>query len=419
MNPQMMMMMGNPMNNMQNMPPPIHPQFFNNMPQQQQPLHQFGFPNPTNQLLPNLLGSLQFAAANNNLMGGGHSMPPNYFQPSGFTSQAQLNSYNNPPPYSPPTPQQHQNHQLGPPGFPEPRPQVQSSVGNVNNTNNFNSKGNDFRNNTKQQNFRGPGQGSQSYQGNNANKKIGFNKNNKGKGKNKKMAPRLFGSDAGNAEETKRPYIPNYPPKEVQQWRQARRKNFPTKLNVEKKVKKNDSNGSLDDEAKLRRQQLREVLAKQRELGVEVAEVPSHYLSNPVEEVSGDNSGQFQNKDGKKGRFRHNKRKYGEKNKFNKKRKFQDQDSSQESSVTTRKPTLLEKLLSADIKRDKIQLLQVIRFMVINSYFKESPEEPLKFPLVMVEETGCEHAEEVLSDDDNDDDDVDENGDDSCDEVSD
>lgn len=162
-------------------------------------------------------------------------------------------------------------------------------------------------------------------------------------------------------------------------------------------------------------QQLREVLAKQRELGVEVAEVPSHYLSNPVEEVSGDNSGQFQNKDGKKGRFGHSKRKYGEKNKFNKKQKFQDQDSSQESSVTTRKPTLLEKLLSADIKRDKIQLLQVLRFVVMNSYFNESPEDPLKFPLVMVEETDCEHAEDVLSDDD-----VDENGDDdSCDEVSD
>lgn len=163
------------------------------------------------------------------------------------------------------------------------------------------------------------------------------------------------------------------------------------------------------------------MLAKQRELGVEVAEVPSHYLSNPVDQVSGDNSGQFQNKDGRKGRFRHNKRRYGGKDKFDKRRKFQDKDSSEESStITTREPTLLEKLLSADIKKDKIQLLQVLRFMEMNSFFKESPEEPLKFPLVMVEETGCEHAEEVLSDGDNDDDDVDESGDeDSCDEASD
>ncbi|KAJ0243794.1 NUFIP protein [Hirschfeldia incana] len=426
MNPQMMMMMmANPMM-MNNMPPPMHPQFFNNMPQQQP--QQFGF--------PNLLGSLQFAAPNNNPMGGGggHSMPqPTYYQPPCFPSQPQLNSsFRPPPPYSPPTPQQHQNHhqsgppgfshtpqpQSGPPGFSQtPRPQVQS-VGNVNN--NFNSRGNDFNNKfTKQQNFRGPpSQGSQPYQGDNAKKKFGFNKGQKGKKNNKKMVPRVYGSDAGIAEETKRPYIPNYPPKEVQQWRQARRKNFPTKLNVEKKIKKNDC--SLDDEAKLRRQQLREVLAKQRELGVEVAEVPSHYLSNPVDEVNGDNSGQFENKDGRKGRFRHNKRKYGGKDKFNKKRKLQDSNASEESSITTREPTLLEKLLSADIKRDKIQLLQVFRFMVMNSFFKESPEEPLKFPLVMVEETGCEHAEEVLSDDDNDDDDVDENSDDeSCDEASD
>ncbi|RID41790.1 hypothetical protein BRARA_J01722, partial [Brassica rapa] len=190
------------------------------------------------------------------------------------------------------------------------------------------------------------------------------------------------------------------------QWRQARRKNFPTKLNVEKKVKKSDSSCSLEDEAKLRRQQLREVLAKQRELGVEVAEVPPHYLSNPIEQVNGDNNGQFQNKDGKKGRFKHNKRKY-------------DKDSSQESSTTTREPTLLKKLLSADIKRDKIQLLQVFRFMVMNSFFKESPEQPLEFPVVMVEETGCEHVEAVLSDDDDVDEDADESDDNSCDEASD
>ncbi|XP_018445063.1 uncharacterized protein LOC108816986 isoform X2 [Raphanus sativus] len=376
MNPQMMMMMMGHMNNM-----PMHPH---------QPIHQFAFPNhPINQLHPNHLGSL-------------HSIQPTYY----------------PPPYTPvPPPPQNQNHQSRPPGFSEARPQVQS-VGNVNNTNNFNPRGSDSRNSfTKQQNFRGPGQGSQSYQGDNAKKKFGFNKAHKGKGKNNKMAPRIYGSDAGIAEDTKRPYIPNYPPKEVQQWRQARRKNFPTKLNVEKKIKKNDSNSGLDDEAKLRRQQLREVLAKQRELGVEVAEVPSHYLSNPVEQVNGDNSGQFQNKDGRKGRFRHNKRRYGGKDKFDKRRKFQDKDSSEESStITTREPTLLEKLLSADIKKDKIQLLQVLRFMEMNSFFKESPEGPLKFPLVMVEETGCEHAEEVLSDDD----DVDESGDDdSCDEASD
>lgn len=149
-------------------------------------------------------------------------------------------------------------------------------------------------------------------------------------------------------------------------------------------------------------QQLHEVLAKQAELGVEVAEVPSYYLSNSEK-------GKFQNN-------RHNKRRHGDRDKFSKKPRFEDENLSQESSVITREPTLLEKLLSADIKREKSQLLQVFRFMVMNSFFKEFPEQPLKLPLVMVEETGCEHdredpTNEVLSDDG--DSDVDSNGDDN------
>lgn len=53
----------------------------------------------------------------------------------------------------------------------------------------------------------------------------------------------------------------------------------------------------------------------------------------------------------------------------------------------------------------------------MNSYLKESPEQPLKLPQVMVEDTGCEHDREdpttdILSDDDHHDDDgVDVNGD--------
>lgn len=192
-------MMSNPMMGHMNNPipmpnMPIHPQFFNNfsnMPQQQQQqLHQFGLPNHINHLLPSLLGNLQFAVTNNNLMG--HSLPlvqPNFFrpslEPSAFTSQPQLNSFN--PLSYPPVPTSHQNHRLQPPGFSEPRPQVillisllavlslvsllrvvlsdfqyllpqGQSVGN--NTNGSNSNGNDFRNKfTKHQKFKGPGQG--------------------------------------------------------------------------------------------------------------------------------------------------------------------------------------------------------------------------------------------------------------------
>ncbi|KAL0730139.1 hypothetical protein Bca4012_026232 [Brassica carinata] len=60
--------------------------------------------------------------------------------------------------------------------------------------------------------------------------------------------------------------------------------------------------------------------------------------------------------------------------------------------------------------------------MLMNSFFKESSEQPLKLHLVMVEETGCEHDREdpttdILS---NDDVDVNVSGDDnSYDEASD
>ncbi|KFK26082.1 hypothetical protein AALP_AA8G200500 [Arabis alpina] len=412
MNPQMMSnpVMGH-MNNPIPMPNiPIHPPFFNNMPQQQQQLNQFAFPNNIiNPLLPSLL-NLQFAVANSNLMGP--LVQPNIFRPC----QPQLNSFNSLS--YPPAPNPNQNHQL------QPRPQ-----GIVNNNNGYNSNGNGVRNKfTKHQKFKGHGQVFQrsQHQPNNAKKKC--NKDQMGKGNDNKMATGL--DDAGNiAKEKKRSYGFFYTPKEIKQWREARRKHFPTKLSAEKKAKKNISECTVDEEAIMRRQQLQEVLAKQAELGVEVAEVPSHYLSNTEDQLNGergDNNGeslkgnQFQYKDGKKGRFqnnRHKKRRHGDKDKLSKKPRFEDKNSPQESSVITREPMLREKLLSTDIKREKSQLLQVFRFMVMNSFFKEFPEQPLKLPLVMVEETGCEHdredpSDEILSDDDDGDSD-----DNSCDEA--
>jgi hypothetical protein len=91
----------------------------------------------------------------------------------------------------------------------------------------------------------------------------------------------------------------------------------------------------------------------------------------------------FQNKFNKRGR-------YDKKDRFAKKHRLADKDSSNISSLNKRKPTLLQKLLSADIGRYKSHLLQVFRFMVMNSFFKDMPDKPLKFPLVMVKESGCE-----------------------------
>ncbi|CAN6848402.1 unnamed protein product [Brassica oleracea] len=172
---------------------PMHPHFFNNlnMPQQKQQFHQFALPNHINQLLPNLLWNLL-----------GHSLPllvhPTFFQPppldpSAFTSQPQFNSL----PY-PPVPPPHHTHQIHPPGFSEPRPQVtlvaffyfsvicllQSWFICILSSCSF--------------------QRSQLHQADNAKKKFGFNKDHMGKGNNKKISTGLDGSDADNIDKEKK-----------------------------------------------------------------------------------------------------------------------------------------------------------------------------------------------------------------------
>lgn len=154
-------------------------------------------------------------------------------------------------------------------------------------------------------------------------------------------------------------------------------------------------------------QQLKEVLAKQAELGCEVAEIPSHYLWDSEKQVHG----QEENKRAfnKKGRSRNkfNKRGRHENDRFAKKQRPSDTDSSILNDQTNvfnqtqrmrnndpstgpitekREPTLLQKLLSADLRRDRGRLLQVFRFMVMNSFFKDRPEKPLIFPLVTVKQ---------------------------------
>lgn len=97
---------------------------------------------------------------------------------------------------------------------------------------------------------------------------------------------------------------------------------------------------------------------------------------------------------------------YGKKERYSKRQRLNDNASSNVPLLSKRKPTLLEKLLSADITRDKSRLLQTFRFMVMNSFFKDGPDKPLIFPSVivkegsvedgMVEET-CLHAQKDVS----------------------
>ncbi|XP_022864236.1 uncharacterized protein LOC111384207 [Olea europaea var. sylvestris] len=204
----------------------------------------------------------------------------------------------------------------------------------------------------------------------------------------------------------------NYTEQEIQQWREERRKNHPSKTKTEKKLKEDETDPmAIDAVAKIRRQQLKEVLAKQAELGCEVAEIPSCYLSDSVQQADerGENKRAFNKRErfqkglNKRGRFHQNDRfskrqrlnhdsanLHGQNNHFTKRQSVANDGSMKQCTTNKKEPSLLQKLLSSDIRRDKRHLLQAFRFMVMNSFFQEWPEKPLKFPVVIVKEPGEE-----------------------------
>ncbi|XP_042043168.1 uncharacterized protein LOC121788587 [Salvia splendens] len=239
----------------------------------------------------------------------------------------------------------------------------------------------------------------------NAQGNFNFNNENRGKG-NKNFAGKNFNASS-HSEQTqmgkKRPLMLNYTEQEIKHWHEERKKNYPSQANTEKKLKKNPKQPEVEDEtAKIRRQQLKEILAKQAELGCEVAEIPSCYLSDPEQQAGGNRQNnkpfgkrdRFQNKFDKKGRFQKGGR-------FSKRQRYENghsTDLQNQTGCTTnpphneskKEPSLLKKLLSSEIKKDKKHLLQVFRFMVVNNFFKNWPEKPLEFPKVIVKESGNE-----------------------------
>ncbi|KAA8537071.1 hypothetical protein F0562_029549 [Nyssa sinensis] len=205
----------------------------------------------------------------------------------------------------------------------------------------------------------------------------------------------------------------NVEEQEIQQWREERRKNHPSKTNIEKKLTENLTEPeATNKDAKLRRQQLKEILAKQAELGCEVAEIPSYYLSDSEKQVNGREANnkamtkkdRYHNKSNKRGRFRQNDRfskkqrltnhdsceVHDQTSQFSNKQIAANNDPSARPTLSKKEPTLLQKLLSADIRRGKSHMLQVFRFMLKNEFFKEWPEKPLRFPVVIVKESGSE-----------------------------
>ncbi|KAJ6323227.1 hypothetical protein OIU77_012959 [Salix suchowensis] len=246
----------------------------------------------------------------------------------------------------------------------------------------------------------------------NGKRKLEFSNEHGRKGHGNERVAKFGRTDlTDQATEEKRTFF--YTEQEIKQWRESRRKHYPTKTNIEKKQTE-----VIDREANFRRKQLKEILAKQAELGVEVAEILPDYLLDSeklgvqVAEISPpqvlnseilgvevaeipprhllDSKKQEHGREDnrrsltKKGKFWNKHDKGG---RYNKKGRSAKQVGSANEE---RKPTLLEKLLSADLKRDKHQLLQVFKFIVANSFFKDWPEKPLKFPSVVAKEDGYE-----------------------------
>ncbi|CAL4973473.1 unnamed protein product [Urochloa decumbens] len=186
----------------------------------------------------------------------------------------------------------------------------------------------------------------------------------------------------------KRPLI-IYDANEVKQWVEARKKNYPTSVNINKKLSGGQSDDqSKDKDAQLRRQELKEILAKQQELGFELPELPPGYLSETEGQRDEKKSNwKTQRRDSRVGnRANTNKRPRYERGEFQSKRSnvWNRTPSNDGAVAKSREPTLLQKLLSSDIKRDRHKLLHTFKFMALNNFFKDWPDKPLQFPIVKV-----------------------------------
>uniref|UniRef100_A0ACD5W1I4 Uncharacterized protein n=1 Tax=Avena sativa TaxID=4498 RepID=A0ACD5W1I4_AVESA len=222
---------------------------------------------------------------------------------------------------------------------------------------------------------------------------------------------RHFDSPAASEGGRKRPPI-IYDPNEVKQWVQARKKNYPTSVNVDKKLSQSQlDDQKKDEEAQTRRQELKEVLAKQKELGLELPELPPGYLSEtegqPREPQGNERESKwrtqqrdsrFGNRGGRGGRG--NKRQRNDHRDFQSKRPREWNNSR--AMVKSRELTLFQKLVSCDMKRDRHRLLHTFKFMAQNNFFKDWPDKPLEFPSVKVNQIELEIddiAAEDLDDD--------------------
>ncbi|KAI5435588.1 hypothetical protein KIW84_022124, partial [Lathyrus oleraceus] len=246
------------------------------------------------------------------------------------------------------------------------------------------SPNNNFKNKQNRGGSQGGFQKSKFRDNNKGNRRAGFSKDRKGRGPNNERAGTFGLNSEEHQQQPQRSYSATYSEQEILRWRDARRKNHPSREKNEKTQSEQSKDSKCIDREVLQRE-LKEVLAKQAELGVEVAEIPSYYLKNAANQglQSEENETPFTNKRKFKNKARRNPNK---RRRNGKKQKLADKDFLENK----KKPTLLQKLLSADIVRDQSYLFQVFRFMTANSFLKDYPDKPLVYPPVLVKEMGSE-----------------------------
>ena len=132
-------------------------------------------------------------------------------------------------------------------------------------------------------------------------------------------------------------------------------------------------------------------------MGFELPELPPGYLSEtegqPREPQGNEKESRWrtQQRDsrfGNRGGRGNNKRQRNDRRDFQSKRPREWNPSH--AMVKSREPTLLQKLHSSDIKRDRHRLLHTFKFMAQNNFFKDWPDKPLEFPRVEVNQIELE-----------------------------
>ncbi|KAK9815260.1 hypothetical protein WJX72_000809 [[Myrmecia] bisecta] len=175
-------------------------------------------------------------------------------------------------------------------------------------------------------------------------------------------------------------------------WREDRKKHYPTAAVVDKKqreARERAQRGELSPEALNRRRTLQEVLRKQRAMGLDRAAGTSDMILDSPGMGRGYGRGFDQGRGrgargGRGGRFdggrfpdaRHAEWQPAE-----------NQQAGQDAGMEA-PPTLLQKLLAKDIRRDRSHLLQCLRFLVDNNYLLDLGKKPLVFPLPPAQDSG-------------------------------